>query len=197
MTIPFDAGSKGNHAIKASDIWSLGVTIFELAMGELPFCGLGGSMQRQGAEIPDLSDNFSNDLNMVMQSCLEKEPWDRPTAQMLSEYAAKKVMGKDEPIPWLNNEESKESNDSVVSATESPDNNQLEKGTLLFTAQPVSTPSETETNSESEAEDPLLAQDDKSINKTASTRKIKWYVWVLAVIIGLSIGVVLNLFDII
>ena len=92
--------SKEYHAVKASDIWSLGVTIFELAMGDLPFCGMGGSMQKQGAEIPDLSENFSPDLNMLMQSCLAKETWDRPTAEQIADYADKKTKGQNPERTW-------------------------------------------------------------------------------------------------
>ena len=93
--------SKQYQAVKASDVWSLGVSIFELATNEMPFCGMGGSLLKQGAEIPDLPDDFSPMLNMVCQSCLAKETWDRPTAQQLADFAAK-ILNGDSPRPaWL------------------------------------------------------------------------------------------------
>jgi len=93
--------SKQYQSVKASDIWSLGVTIYELAVGELPFCGMGGSMQKQGADIPDLPEEFSEELNLLMQSCLAKETWDRPTAEQIAEYTGKCLKeGRVRP-PWL------------------------------------------------------------------------------------------------
>lgn len=86
--------------VKASDIWSLGATIYELIVGDLPFCGEGGRMLKSGAEMPDLPEEFSQELNMVMQSCLALETWDRPTAEQLADYARKKTKGESPKPTW-------------------------------------------------------------------------------------------------
>jgi hypothetical protein len=57
-----------------------------MATGELPFCGLGGGMQKNGAEMPVLPEKYSRKLNYVMQKCLQEQPWDRFTAADVVEY---------------------------------------------------------------------------------------------------------------
>lgn len=86
--------------VKASDIWSLGASIYELATGELPFNGLGGVMLRNGTEMPSLDDKWSKDMQMVMQSCLAKETRDRPTAQQLEEFADAILNGRTAEVTW-------------------------------------------------------------------------------------------------
>lgn len=71
--------------VKATDIWALGATVYELAAGELPFGGLGGVMLLHGAELPELPNRFSRELNDLFHSCLAKNTWDRPLAADLVE----------------------------------------------------------------------------------------------------------------
>lgn len=83
--------SKQSMPIKASDVWSLGATVYEMATGELPFCGMGGSLQKKGADTPELPDTYSDLLNIVVVSCLAKDTWERPTARQLEEFATRQL----------------------------------------------------------------------------------------------------------
>ncbi len=72
---------------KASDIFSLGVVLFELADGDVPWMSNGGLALKKGAEIPELPEGFSRELNTIIRQCMALEPEDRPTAAQLKQYA--------------------------------------------------------------------------------------------------------------
>lgn len=72
------------ESVKATDIWALGATIYELATGSLPFMGQGGVMQLHGAETPKLPSAFSKRLSDLMGKCLSANTWDRPTADEIA-----------------------------------------------------------------------------------------------------------------
>ena len=72
--------------VKASDIWSLGATVFEMMTGELPFGELGGGLQKSGAEIPFIKGDYSDKLKNVVEQMLAPETWDRPLSATLAEW---------------------------------------------------------------------------------------------------------------
>lgn len=99
--------SKDNTPIKANDIWSLGAMVYEMLTGDVPFTSgtqiEGGILQKNGAEIPDLPNSFSPELNQMIQMCLYENPWDRPTAEEIVEYAQIAIEGGNPfpgPDPW-------------------------------------------------------------------------------------------------
>ena len=94
--------TKSPSAVKATDIWALGATLYELMTGELLFFGRGGVVQLNGAELPALPVSYSQDLRDTVTSCLNMDTWFRPTASELSEYAVSKLKGETVRMPWKN-----------------------------------------------------------------------------------------------
>ena len=91
---------KKPEAVKATDIWALGATLYELLSGELPFMGQGGVMQLHGAETPEIPEGYGNDLQEVLEACMARDSWERPTAEQLHWYAEAKLRGENPAMPW-------------------------------------------------------------------------------------------------
>lgn len=86
--------SRNPDAVKATDIWALGATVFEMASGEMPFFGQGGALLLRGADIPELRGEWSEGFRSLVDACLARDTWDRPTAARLVEMADSLLKGR-------------------------------------------------------------------------------------------------------
>jgi eukaryotic-like serine/threonine-protein kinase len=81
-TLPYIAPEilRGEEAGARSDIWSLGVTLFEMSTGNRPFRGQTGFELTSGIlrePLPPLPPQLPPGLRTVIERCLEKEPGHR------------------------------------------------------------------------------------------------------------------------
>ena len=186
--------SKQYQAIKASDIWSLGVSIFELATNELPFCGMGGSLLKQGADMPELPEEFSETLNMVCQSCMAKEPWNRPTANQLADFASKFIDGAN-PVPvWIKSEveePDKNIEKEVVSEQQKNDNVQSER---LGNSSDKNNLNINKTIAVASQANPSASEVHYGVKKEKETKSLSVGVLMAVSVIGLLLGFILNYF---
>ncbi|EMR03311.1 serine/threonine protein kinase [Cesiribacter andamanensis] len=67
----------------ASDIFSLGVSLYEMCTGTVPWEGAGGQCLLKGARIPALPPAYSPALSAILEACMAADPSNRPSASAI------------------------------------------------------------------------------------------------------------------
>lgn len=86
----FDAPELHRQPCPASDMWSLGATIFYLYMGCHVFNGLGGRSQHKDSPIPYMRKSLPK-LSQLVRKCLDVDPSCRPSSRQVYEIASETV----------------------------------------------------------------------------------------------------------
>ena len=95
----FSVNLSDKAPIKANDIFSLGVCMFELLTDELPCGDLGGILLSSGGQTAELPENYSPNLKKLIAACLSKDAWERPTSEELVDVAKNYQKGGEWGLP--------------------------------------------------------------------------------------------------
>ena len=154
--------------IMASDIWSLGATMYELLTGLPPYGDHGGLLQKNGADIPLINnEEYSQELKEIVYKCLALNTWDRPTARQIADYAFQHINGNSVPL----NIQSSQQTTSDLSSKDEINEIQTPEGqeNLSFELKDNHEPS----SIHSDAEFPVMQSSD--IKKRVSTHLLRLY----------------------
>lgn len=111
-----------------ADIWSLGITVFESATGNPPYCDVDAmrAMQMIAKNKPPRLEGkqYSSDLKEFVALCLDENPYERSSAsellksQFILKYSSVKVSVLKELIVRYNNYKTKNKNDMSLTDNE-------------------------------------------------------------------------------
>lgn len=79
----FDRSPVSNEA---GDVFSLGVTLYEMCIGQIPWDGFGGLSLLRGANIPSLPASFPKELNKMLEACMASEWEKRPSPEQVMNW---------------------------------------------------------------------------------------------------------------
>ncbi|WP_224996229.1 serine/threonine-protein kinase [Cesiribacter sp. SM1] len=88
LTVAYAPPERFDHrptADAASDIFSLGVTLYEMCTNEVPWEGAGGQCLLKGARVPTLPAGFSPALSKILEACMSADRSKRPTATEITQ----------------------------------------------------------------------------------------------------------------
>lgn len=71
----------------AGDVFSMGVMLYELCEGDVPWMGSGGVSLLSGSKPPLISQKYSPELGKLVQACMSLRMQNRPTAAQLAQSA--------------------------------------------------------------------------------------------------------------
>ncbi|MBR6121725.1 MAG: protein kinase [Prevotella sp.] len=183
--MPPNRFSRKNKSCFADDVWSLGATVYELLTGDLPFGPNGGLIQKKGADVPDLPEQYSNLLNETIRSCMDEDPALRPFASKLYEIACDALKHPEKLTPM--------SEDPNPTPIPTPELAPAPAPVVDQPQQSVSQPTISQAHSQPIPQSQPLSESNFYEEEPEDQSISKWII-VLGIIGGIAAGVLLALF---